>query len=416
MMNRLKRINRAAVFMMIGCCMAAGGSFAQTGLVPKAGSSAKHEQRLASRRHIENHSFSSFGQEYIDAKNFLTDKLGLQVGVDISYAAQRLSPGGKQTSVQGYYYPYLTWTLFQSSRWGSGTVNMNYNFVHYWGQEAAVLQNRGNIVSAINDAASNTETFSQLSYTHTLPGKWDWLSVTAGQFPLYNFDGTEYVDNQQTALMNYALSQNASAAYPTASLGAYVQAQNNLFTAAAGYQDATNITGAQIHGRTAFDGKYTGFGSLAWTPSFKLGSGQYSVLYYYQPAVAEQDENVNGWSVNAQQNIGEKWAVFGRANGSTGGAVPIKNSYVLGVSWINPLDRNPQDALTLGAAYNRLSEAGLGYPPQLRASETVVELQWVWGIGKFVTVTPDLQIYPKAGFNPDQGVTTVVGLRTTVML
>lgn len=412
-MARTKVIRRTAA--VLGVFLFGGWGVPQPAAALPA-SSAKHEQRQASRRAVEQHPFSSFGQDYIDAKNFITDKLGLQVGLDISYTAQRLSPSGKQTSIQGMYYPYITWTLFQDKAWGSGAVNFNYNFVHYWGQEAAVLQGRGGVVSAFNDGASDDEDFSQLTYTHTLPGKWDWLSVTAGQFPIGNFDGTSYMDNQQTSLMNYALSQNASAAYPGASLGAYVQAQNNRFTLAAGYQDATNIAGAQIHGRTAFDGKYTGFGSFSWTPSFKWGDGQYSVLYYYQPAVTQQDENVNGWSVNAQQFLGKKFAVFGRANGSTGGAVAIKNSYALGASWLDPLGRNPQDAITLGAAYNRTSAQALNYPPYLRGSETALELQWVWGIGKFVTVTPDLQVYPKAASNPDQGVTTVVGLRTTVML
>lgn len=384
--------------------------------VDAASFSAKHEQRLASRRVVENHSFSDFGQDYLDAKKWITDKLGLQAGVDISYTAQRLAPGGKQTAIQGIYYPYVTWTLFQDKAWGSGVVNFNYNLIRYWGQQASVLQSRGHLANAFNDYPSNMDLFSQLSYTHTLPGRWDWLSVTVGQFPMCNFDGTTYVDNQQTALMNYSLSQNGSSAYPVASLGAYVQAQNSRWTFVAGYQDATNVTGAQIHGRTAFDGKYTGFGSIAWTPSFKWGDGQYSFLYYYQPSVPAQAENINGWSFNMQQFLGKDFAVFGRANGSTGGAVPVKNSYALGVSWLDPLGRNPQDVITLGAVYNRISAAAMGYPPYLRASETALELQWVWGIGKFVTVTPDLQIYPKAASNPDQGVTTVVGLRTTIML
>lgn len=384
--------------------------------VDAASFSAKHEQRLASRRVVENHSFSDFGQDYLDAKKWITDKLGLQAGVDISYTAQRLAPGGKQTAIQGIYYPYVTWTLFQDKAWGSGVINFNYNLIRYWGQQASVLQSRGHLANAFNDYPSNMDLFSQLSYTHTLPGRWDWLSVTAGQFPIGNFDGTSYMDNQQTSLMNYALSQNASAAYPGASLGAYVQTQNSRWTFVAGYQDATNVTGAQIHGRTAFDGKYTGFGSIAWTPSFKWGDGQYSFLYYYQPSVPAQAENINGWSFNMQQFLGKDFAVFGRANGSTGGAVPVKNSYALGVSWLDPLGRNPQDVITLGAVYNRISAAAMEYPPYLRASETALELQWVWGIGKFVTVTPDLQIYPKAASNPDQGVTTVVGLRTTIML
>lgn len=398
------------------CCMLGTCSTVWAQGTAEPLSQAKHKQRLAADTHLKNHSFSDFGQEYIDFKNQMSGELGLQWGLDVSYLIQRGAPNGKQTSVQGIYYPYANWTLFKDRSAGSGEINFSYNLSHYWGASGATLQERLNVASAQNDYTSNQKIFFELSYTHTLPDEWNWLSVTAGQFPISNFDGTSFLDNQQTALMNYSLSQNASSAYPSASLGAYVQAQNNLFTAAAGYQDATNVSGQTAHLSSAFDGKYTAFASLAWTPSFKIGSGQYSFLYYYQPSVSAQPESVNGWSFNAQQNFGEKWAVFGRANGSTGGVTGIKNSYAMGAAWLNPFERNPQDALTVGVAYNRLSAKGLGFPAEMRGSETALEFQWVIGLGKFVTVTPDLQLYPQAALNPNQGVTTVFGLRTTVML
>ena len=379
-------------------------------------SSAKHEQRLAARQKMEGYSFSDFDKAYSSAKNDLQDKLGIQVGMDISYTMQRSSPNGKQTAIQGIYYPYLTWDMFKNTKIGSGQLNVNYNLVRYWGAEASSLQGRSNFAVPFNDYPSDEEIFSQFSYTHTLPGDLNWLSFTVGQFPLYNFDGTEYLDNQQTALMNYALSQNASSAYPSASLGGYLQAQNGQFSMAAGYQDATNIDGAQIHLKDAFDGKYTVFGSFSWTPTFDIGSGQYSFLYYHQPSVEKQPEKVDGWSFNMQQNMGDKWVVFGRINGSSGGAVPVKNSYAAGFSFLNPLERNPLDAITMGMAYNRLSPKGLDYPDYMRNSEMALELQWVWGIGKHITITPDLQIYPHAGLDGDRGVGTVVALRTTIML
>ncbi|MGN0024309.1 MAG: carbohydrate porin [Candidatus Avelusimicrobium sp.] len=406
---------KAAAGLFIGCMLGMlSNAWAQETTEPV--SQAKHKQRLAADTQLKNHSFSDFGQEYIDFKNQMSEELGLQWGFDVSYLIQRGAPNGKQTSVQGIYYPYANWTLFKDRAAGSGEINFSYNLSHYWGTSGATLQERLNVASAQNDYTSNQKIFFELSYTHTLPDEWNWLSFTAGQFPISNFDGTSFLDNQQTALMNYSLSQNATSAYPVASLGAYVQAQNDLFTAAAGYQDATNVSGQTAHLSSAFDGKYTAFVSLAWTPSFEIGSGQYSFLYYYQPSVSAQPENVNGWSFNAQQNFGGHWAVFGRANGSTGGVTGIKNSYAIGAAWLNPFDRNPQDALTVGVAYNRLSEKGLGYPFEMRGSETALEFQWVIGIGKFVTVTPDLQFYPQAALNPNQGVTTVFGLRTTVML
>ena len=377
---------------------------------------AKHQQRIQNRRSIMREEMNNaLEKTWADAKH-TAHHIGLDIGADISYLAQRGAPNGKQTAIQGVYYPYLTWNLFKNSPVGSGQLNVNYTLVRYWGTQAATVQNRLNTAVAFNDYAANQEIFSQFSYTHTLPGELNWLSVTVGQFPLYNFDGTTYLDNQQTALMNYALSQNATSVYPSASFGGYVQAQTKSFTLAAGYQDATNITGEQIELGDAFSGKYTGFGYAAWTPSFELGAGQYSVLYYYQPSVEKQPENINGWSVNIQQNMGEKWAVFARANGSDKNMTGVKNSYAAGMALLNPLKRNSQDAIILGMAYNRLSKPGLGLPAYARPSEMAMELAWVWGIGKLVTITPDLQIYPRAGLERQHQFTTVVGLRTTVQL
>ncbi|MCQ2411063.1 MAG: carbohydrate porin, partial [Elusimicrobiaceae bacterium] len=148
----------------------------------------------------------------------------------------------------------------------------------------------------------------------------------------------------------------------------------------------------------------------------ELGQGQYSVLYYHQPSVSAQPENVNGWSFNMQQNMGDKWALFGRANGSNKGATGVKNSYALGVAMLNPLHRNAADAIIAGVAYNDLSKKAFGYPAGMHDSEMAMELQWIWGIGNWITLTPDLQFYPKAGLTNGTREVTVVGLRTTIML
>jgi hypothetical protein len=288
--------------------------------------------------------------------------------------------------------------------------------VRYWGTQATTLQDRVGLAVAPNDYAYNQEIFSQFSFTHTLPAGMNWLSVTIGQFPLYNFDGTTYMDNQQTALMNYSLSQNASAVYPNASLGAYVQAQNSQFSIAGGYQDATNITGKTIELDTAFDGKYTLFGFVGWTPSFSFGAGQYNFLYYHQPAVEKQNQKADGWSFNMQQNIGDKFVMYARVNGSNNGVSGVKNSYAFGSAFLDPLGRNPNDAIITGMAYNRLSEQGFGFPNGMHPEELVTEIQWVWGIGKMLTITPDFQMSPRAAFGGKNHATYTIGLRTTLML
>ncbi len=382
-----------------------------------AKSTARHERRFAQHLHAQEHMAEGLGQEYLDFKDNLTHDTGLQYGVDVSVLAQRGAPSGKNTSFQTYFYPYLTWNLFKDSAFGSGQLNVNYNLVRYWGTSGATLQNRLGVLSAQNDYTVNQEIFSQLSYTHTLPGELDWLSFTVGQFPLYNFDGSTYLDNQQTALFNYAMSQNASSTYPSASFGGYVQIAPENWTFAAGWQDATNISGQNIRLKDAFDGRYTWFGSVSFAPTIEgMGQGQYSFLYYHQPSVADQQGSSNGWSINISQNLNEKWVLSARANGSDGNISTIKNSYVLAATLVNPLDRNVNDSITLGVAYNRADREALGYPTHYRHDETAIELQWVWGIGKLITITPDVQFYPKAGLGSGHKFTTVAGLRTTIML
>ncbi len=408
---------KTAAGVVLGVVLSCVGSLWAQEEVNLTQHTAKH-QRVLARAHLLHHdSLQAFGKEYLGWEEEVTKHLGLQVGADISYLLQRGAPSGKQTSIQGYYYPYVTWDLFTDTRFGSGQINFNYTYIHYWGIQGTTLQNRLGLLSAQNDYTANQEIFSQFSYTHTLPGKMDWLSFTIGQFPLYNFDGSNYLDNQQTALFNYALSQNGTSVYPIASFGGYVQAAPGSWTLAAGWQDASNIDGQTIQLNHAFGGYYTWFGSISYSPTIKgLGAGQYSFLYYYQPSVADQPGIGRGWSFNASQNFGKKWAVSARANGSDGNINTIKNSYALALSYLNPLERNDLDVITLGAVYNRADGEALGYPASWRSGETALELQWVWGIGKMLTITPDVQIYPRAALGSGDHVVTVAGLRTTIML
>ncbi len=338
--------------------------------------------------------------------------LNLDIGANISLLAQRVTPGGKQTSFQTVYNPYFSWQVLPQSAYGSGEINVGYTLARYWGPQAVTLQQRAGLAVHVNNYEDNQENFAQFSYTHTLPGDLNWLSATVGQYPVDIFDGSKYLDDQQTGLIHYALSQNASAIYPDSSFGAYVQAQKEHVTLAAGYQDGQNLSGAQIRLNDAFDGKYTTFGSVMWTPQLSLGAAQYGILYYHQPSVSKRPGSGHGWSFNGQQNIGDEWAVFARINGSTGGLTGVKNSYVLGAARLDPLHRNPNDAIVVGLAYNRLtSDEGVA-----RSSETVLEAQWVWGVGKLVTVTPDLQLIPQAGMRSGTRPVAVFGVRTTVML
>lgn len=354
-------------------------------------------------------------KSYTDFKKWLSDTTGLTYSLDISFLGQRAAPNGKGTPWQTQYYGSANWDAFQSGTWGSGSFQIAYTAVRYWGKSAQNINNNIGVVSSFNDYTVNANYFDQLSYTHQLPGKLKSLSVTAGQFPLYNFDGGSYDANQQINFLNMALSQNASDTYPSASLGGYLTfAPTAEWSFSVGFQDAHNISGKNISTRQFGKGKYTSFGSVTYAPTIKgLGQGTFSLLLYNQPGVPEQPGSSNGWSLNLQQNIGEKWAVFSRINGASKSPDPIKQSYALGVILNNPLNRNSLDQIGFAGAVNKLNTGVNG--SGTRSVENVLEAYWAWGISNFMTITPDIQFYINPGLAPDQRTATVTSLRATLM-
>ena len=189
----------------------------------------------------------TFEKEYADFKKWLNDTAGLTYSLDVSLLGQRGAPNGKGTPWQTQYYGTANWDMFQSDTWGSGSVQIAYTAIRYWGMNAQRLSDRIGVISAVNDDSVNANYFDQLSYTHQLPGSFNSVSVTLGQFPISNFDGGSYDSNQQINFLNYALSQNGSSTYPSASLGGYLTfAPNEEWRFTAGFQDAHNISGESI--------------------------------------------------------------------------------------------------------------------------------------------------------------------------
>ncbi len=377
-------------------------------------SAKSSKQRIAANQERRNHSFTDFGQEYTDFKNMLQKDYNIDYSVDVSYMPQYGAPNGKKAAIQTIIYPSVTWQAF-NNEYGNMSINAAYNIVKYSGTQAQTMQNRLGVVTDINDYNTPSNTFDELYLSYTLPGKANWLTVALGQFPLYNFDGSAYDANQQVNFVNYALSQNASSTYPTASLGGYIQiAPNSEWTLAVGAQDATNIDGYSISTAHLGQEHYTTFASLSYTPTIKnMGAGQYSVLLYNQPYVEEQQQTTNGWSLNLSQDLNEKWSVFARANGVSGDMAEIDQSYVLGVVLNNPLDRNPLDQIGFAGAYNKINEEAVGENLN-NSAEKVLELYWAWGISKWMTITPDIQFYFNPAENPKSDHATVLTLRGTV--
>lgn len=359
-------------------------------------------------------SFSDLGDDYTDFKDYLQKNYGFGYSLTASFTGQYGAPSGHKTAVQSIYYPAITWNLFNNN-YGNATLNVAYNIVQYSGANSSTIDNNIGVVTAINDYDEQSNEFPELYVSYQLPGHYDWLSVGLGQFPLYNFDGTAYDANQQENFINWTFSQNASSTYPTAGLGSYFQVTPTPeWSFAVGFQDATNVDGNRISTSHLDEKHFTTFGYASYNPTISgLGLGQYSFLYYNQPWVELQPQTTNGWSVNASQNLGEKWAVFGRVNGVSGEQAEIDTSYLLGVVMNNPIDRNPLDQIGFAAGLNHVNEDAVGSPIE-HNYEKILEGYVNIGISKWMTITPDIQVYFDPALNQKSNNAFAFSLRATL--
>lgn len=356
-----------------------------------------------------------FSKSYNDFKSKLSNDYGLSYSMDVTVMGQKGVPNGGKTATQSIYAPTVSWQMFNDDTFGSGTIDFSYTAVRYWGNNGEKIGNKLYLANSINDFTSRSNTFDQLSYTQTLFD--NQLAILIGQYPLYDFDGTEYDSNQQSNFINYALSQNASSTYPTAGLGSYVQYNpTSEISITAGFQNAQNPSANVITTKDFGKKRFTTFGSVSWSPTVKgMGTGQYSLLVYNQPSVEAQPGNSVGWSLNMSQNLNEKWGVFMRANAATGDAMPIKQSYVLGGVYNNPLNRNPLDQIGFAVAYNKVNKGYYDSTEKMRNFETVVETYWAFGVTQFLTITPDVQLFIHPASKEDRKFGTVFSLRGTIM-
>ena len=355
-------------------------------------------------------------KDYNDFKKDLAKKYGLNYSADVSFLAQKGVPNGGKTAMQTIYAPTASWTMFDSEEYGSGTITASYTAVRYWGNNADNIADRLYLADGINDFTTKANNFDELSYTQTLFGR--HLTILLGQYSLYDLDGSQYNSNQQVNFINYALSQNATATYAIAGLGAYMQFNPvSELAIAGGFQDASNINARGISTSNLHKKRFTTFGEISFMPNIPdVGQGQYSVMVYNQPSVDEQPENTTGWSVNLSQFFSEKLGVFARANGVTGDVLPVSQSYTLGFVVNNPFNRQPLDQFGLSGAVNKVDKgyyAGTNTP--LRRWESVAEGYYTVGITQFLAITPDVQLYIHPAERTQRDFGTVFSVRATVL-
>jgi len=384
-----------------------------TSSVGKIGRVHDNLRRGAARHSLYTEEADLYGR-YSAFKARTAKEIGLSWSMDLSYMQQWGRQDGGSPAGQWLATPSIDWTLFDSSAVGAGSVQLAYSAVRYGTkQSAADVQSNLGLITPINDYPGRQNTFSQLTYTQAMPG--NKVSLSVGQYPFFNFDGNQYLANQQQNFNNYVLAQNGSSTYAVAGLGAYVQINaTSVVQFAAGFQAANNITGSTLSTRNFGDVGYAWFSYAQWTPAFKgLGAAQYSIIYYEVPSVPAQSPSSRGWSVNAVQNLSATWAVFARANRAYDYVTPIRASYALGAAMNNPLGRRATDQIGLAFGYSDAAPRPTN--PAGAGNEKVVEAYWNWTVDKGLLLSPDVQYIRDPSLAPSRGGAWALSLRATFM-
>ena len=369
--------------------------------------------RRAQQRESLYQEISHLYRDYTNWKARVQKETNVAYSFDVSLLQQWGSPDGGSPALQIYAAPSLDWTVFKSSNWGTGSIQVAYNLVTYpTNQNAASIQSNLGLITPINDFPSNTENFAQLTYTQASPDN-KWL-LTGGQYPLYNFDGNAYLGDQQQNFNNYLFAQNATQTYLITGLGAYLQFNaTSTLQFAAGFQGANNVSGEAISTKNFSNDCCAWFGYVQWTPRFHgFGSAQYSFSYFSTPSIPAQS-STRGWSVNAVQNLNETWAVFARANGANGFVTQIRNSYALGVAMNNPLKRSSTDQIALAVGLSQAASPPTN-PPNTR-NEKPIEAYWTWTFFGGVLLTPSVQYIFDPALSPTKNGVWGLSLRATFL-
>jgi carbohydrate-selective porin OprB len=370
--------------------------------------------RRAHQRHSFWHPSPLLYGDYSRLKTRLENESDLSWSVDLSALPQWGQPDGGPAAVQFLATSAIDWNLLKGKTFGEGSLQVLYITASYPGApNADATTRRLGMITPINDYPFNQNIFAQLSYTQSFPG--NKILVTIGQYPFFNFDSNQYLTNQQINFNSTIFSQNGTATYSNAGLGAYSQINlSDALQFAAGLQSANNIPGAGIRFNNFASGGLAWFGYGQWTPYFKgLGTAQYSVMFYQVPTVPAQAAS-RGWSINAVQNLNATWALFARANQANDTLTPIRRSFAVGATMTNPLGRSPTDQI--GLAIGTSSPAPPPVNPTGAREEKVLEAYWSWTLLGGWLLTPSVQYVRDPALSPHRDSAWVLSVRATLML
>lgn len=322
-----------------------------------------------------------FLEQYNTLKQHLQNQYNINFGLDATYSIQKIS---NQTTSRKLINPYFKKAL-SNTKYGKTFLDFSFNIVRFSNTKPLDIAQKRHISTLFNNYDNDYNELYELYISHTMPNKYNWITLGLGQIPISKFDSPVASDLQHYYFLNSALAQNTTFTYPTAGIGAYTTLllSKNL-NLSLGSIDATNPLASGIHFKN-FD-KYSSFISVNYTPKLKNKyRGSYSLILYDKPSVEKAPFNSQGWSLYLAQDITNKHSLFLRLNGASSNYPIIKNSYSFGVLVTNPFNRQKNDKFGIAYSINK--------PNNTTSKEHIIETYYDYKLNSNISIRPDIQFY-----------------------
>ncbi len=378
----------------------------------------------------------------VDPWQALKDRLAAKgFGFEISYTqvAQVNARGGLTTNDAlrntGVYQVAAALSTEQAGLWRGGTFGTYILGMFGRGVNPLV----GSLLDVNGTVFAGHDFYvATLWYEHAIiPDK---LTFRVGKLDAAgNFDNNEYANYQYDQFLNASLTNNATIPFPDYGLGAQaVVTPVPWLYGAVGAFDA-DARGGTTGFETAFHGPahFLLLNEYGVMPKFTVHGkpyhGTYRLGYWYDPSANEdfiQPEDADTprlrsgdwgayasfdqlvWKENADPEDMQGVGLFFRYGYAPGQARTIQNFYSGGVSCTGPVPSRDEDVLAAGFSYASLSEA-LGHVAPGTEREVVAEFYYKIQLGKYISLTPDLQIVVDPGGDDSLRNAIVAGLRLT---
>ena len=347
--------------------------------------------------------------DYSDFTTRMEENYGLSWSFSLSYRQRWYNPNNISSSSQTLFWPSVNWDIFDSETFGSGSFQYMYYGERRSKAKINIDRRFRTLSGEIPDDASQ---FSQITYTHTLPG--ERFAIAVGQFSFFNFDSNDYLADQQINFVNNIFSANGSSSYAATGIGAYLQFNaTKSLQILIGEQSVNKEDSGKRPAGGFSNSPYSHLGYIQWKPKFKnLGDAQYSLTLYDAPAMDGKTAS-KGWSLNAMQNISDSWAIFARSNASQDQSDNSKRSYALGLAWNNPFKRDAGDQI--GLAFGSLNQK-VSLPGRvLEHKQDTLEAYCTINLLPGLFLTPDIQYIHNPAFAPNRNHASIFSLRSMLV-